>query len=468
VPARQSLQSIWRRRRFVLRCVVACVAGAALLALIADRSYESRTQFLVSTASAGEDIGAAYEGELFSQQRVATYAQIVTSPQLLEDVARELGRPGGARALEGRVTASVVPETSLIDVTASSGTAAEAKAIADALGSALPRFVEALERPQAGAASPVRLAVTRAAELPAAPASPGIALYLALGLVVGLAVAAAGIALASAFEDRPDSAEAIERLAGAPVVGTVAEHEDQAGPPVLLEDPRSPRAEDYRRLRTQLHARWGDAALSTLAVTSLGPGDANGSVAANLAIAVARGGRRVALLDANPVGSRPSDPFGLAGAPGLADVLAGEIAPAAALMRVSELPLAAMGAGTPRHGAADVLGSPRLPAVIATLREHADVVIVDAPPRQPGVAAPALAAVASAVLLVVRADAAAAWALESVARALAWPSGPLLGIVVNRRAPGRSRHGRDDAAAYAPPRVARPAADGATHAAGRS
>jgi Mrp family chromosome partitioning ATPase len=223
-------------------------------------------------------------------------------------------------------------------------------------------------------------------------------------------------------------------------------------------------------MRTQLHARWGDTALSALAVTSLGPGDAKSSVAANLAVVLARGGQRVALVDANPGAPRLSDLFGLHSAPGLADVLAADLAPEAALMPVPELPLAVMGAGTPRHAAVDVLGSPRLPAVIAALREHADVVILDAPPRDHGVGASALAAVASAVLLVVGVDAAGAAHLESTARALAQAPGPPLGVVVNRRAARRPWGQRtpDEALAQAPPRAVGPAADGATHAAGRS
>jgi Mrp family chromosome partitioning ATPase len=291
--------------------------------------------------------------------------------------------------------------------------------------------------------------------------------YLALGLLGGLALAAAGVALGSVLDDRLSSAEAIERVAGAPVLGTVAEDEDDAGPPVVLEDPLSPRAEAYRRLRTQLRARWGDTALSALAVTSLGPGDAKSSVAANLAVALARGGQRVALVDANPAAPRLSDLFGLRSAPGLADALTADVTPAAALMQLPDLPLAVMGAGTTRRAALDPLTSPRLPEVIAALREHADIVILDAPPREPG--ASALAAVASAVLLVVRVDAAGAAQLESAARTLAQAPGPPLGVVVNRRAarPG-TRGTADGAVAQAPPRAVGPAADGATHAAGRS
>ena len=66
---------------------------------------------------------------------------------------------------------------------------------------------------------------------------------------------------------------------------------------MLLDDPLSERAEDYRRIRTQLRTRWRDGEISSLVLSSAGPDDAQESIAANLAIALANGGQRVTLVD---------------------------------------------------------------------------------------------------------------------------------------------------------------------------
>jgi succinoglycan biosynthesis transport protein ExoP len=467
VSARQSLQLAWHHRRFLGICAIACVSVAAVLALTAERTYESRTQFLVSTSSGGRDIGDAYRGELFSQQRVATYAELVSSTEMLQAVARDVGEPGGMQALRGRIQASVTPDTALIDVVATGGSPRQAKAIADAVARHLPRLVDALETPGTGSTSPVRVIATREAELPASPASPDMRLHLALGLLAGLVLGIAGVAMRTAFDDRIWSVEAIERIAGVPVVGSVAEDGEDNGPVVLLDDPLSPRAEDYRRVRTQLHARWGSSTISSLVVSSVGRHNGKTLIAANLAVALAHGGQRVALVDGDPQAATLSRLFDLRAAQGLTDVLAGVVAPDAVLTRLRDLPLAVVGAGTPQRDPTDVLASPRLPAVIAALREHADVVIIDAPPLTHGAEASRIAAVASASLLVTRLDPAAAVELEAAARAIAPAAEPAFGVVVNRRAPrrawsreafGRFGGGR---AAPTPPRDAGPGADAA-------
>ena len=83
------------------------MAAAGAVALAQDPEHEARAQFFVSTSSTGADVGDAYRGELFSQQRVVSYAQLVTSTELLRAVARELRLPAGARQLRGKLRASV-------------------------------------------------------------------------------------------------------------------------------------------------------------------------------------------------------------------------------------------------------------------------------------------------------------------------------------------------------------------------
>jgi capsular exopolysaccharide synthesis family protein len=423
----------WRLSRYfrlVAIGVVACTAIAATLALTKEPAYEAGTQFFVSTSGAGKDVGDAYRGELFSQQRVASYAEIVSSTELLRAVARQLRLPGGMRELQGNLRASVPPDTVLIDVTARDESPAQAKAIAAAVGRQLPRFVAALETPRDASTSPVRVTLTREPELPLSAVSPDMKLYLALGLLAGLALGIGGAAVSAAFDDRVRSIEAIEQIVGAPVVGSVADDAGGRGSLVLLDDPLSGRAEDYRQTRTHLHAR---STISSLVVASAAGHDGTTSIAANLGVAFAHGGQRVALVDANLRASRLSELFGLRSRVGLTDVLAGDVPLEKALMRPADLPLAVVAAGTPEPHPSDSLASPRLPGVIAALREYADVVIVDAPSFEHGSDASALAAAASATLLVARLHSTRAAQLESAAQAIGLASGPVLGVVVNRR-----------------------------------
>ena len=68
---------------------------------------------------------------------------------------------------------------------------------------------------------------------------------------------------------------------------------------VTLLYPRSPAAEAFRTLRTNVEFASVDAPIKSLLVTSAVPFEGKTVVAANLAVAFAQGGRRVLLVDAD-------------------------------------------------------------------------------------------------------------------------------------------------------------------------
>jgi len=457
----------WRSPRYyrlVAISLILCLSVAGVLLVAAEPAYEARTQFFVSTSSAGKDVGDMYRDELFSQQRVASYAEIVSSTELLRAVARQLGLFGGAQELRGKIRASIPPDTVLIDVMVKDRSPTQAKAIADAVGVQLPRFIAALEAPRDPSTSPVRVTVTREPELPRDAVTPDMKLYVAVGLLAGLVLGLGGAALSAAFDDRIRSIEMVERTAGAPVVGNVAEDAGGRRSLVLLDDPLSPHAEEYRRMRTHLHA-WSSTTFS-LVVSSPGEDDGKTSIAANLGIAFAQAGQRVALVDANVRVPRLSELFELRFSRGLSDVLAGDSPLEEVLARFPELPLAVVGAGTPRPDPSDIL--PRFSEVIAALREHADIVIVDAPSLEQGGDAATLAAAASGSLLVACLDSTRTAQLESAVREIGLASGPVSGVVVNRRPRRRWRRRATSGSAVGGLAAARAAGDAAPSAEGAS
>jgi non-specific protein-tyrosine kinase len=110
--------------------------------------YRATAQVFVSTSTAAsEQSGGAYQSAMFAQNRVATYAQLVSSPQVLDSVAAELQLPGGARALAGTVTATNPPQTVLLEVTATNASPAQAAAVANSAATHLANTIQAIRRP---------------------------------------------------------------------------------------------------------------------------------------------------------------------------------------------------------------------------------------------------------------------------------------------------------------------------------
>jgi len=66
---------------------------------------------------------------------------------------------------------------------------------------------------------------------------------------------------------------------------------------ITISNPRSPVAEAYRTLRTNLEFSNLDRSLRALVVTSAGPDEGKSTTLANLAVTIAQGGKKVILAD---------------------------------------------------------------------------------------------------------------------------------------------------------------------------
>jgi capsular exopolysaccharide synthesis family protein len=174
---------------------------------------------------------------------------------------------------------------------------------------------------------------------------------------------------------------------------------------VTLTHPRSPAAEAYRALRANLSLFCADRPLHTLVVTSAAPGEDKSIVLANLAVAMAQGGQRVILVDANLRHPSLHDLFGAPNEHGLVTLLDEQDAlTSPPLVQVAEVEhLQLLPSGPPPLDPAAQLGSARMDKVIAALQKQADVVLFDAPPVLTATDAAILGTKVDGVLLVVQA-----------------------------------------------------------------
>jgi protein-tyrosine kinase len=180
----------------------------------------------------------------------------------------------------------------------------------------------------------------------------------------------------------------------------------------------------------------------TILVTSALEGEGKSTVAANLAVAIARSVREhVLLMDCDL--RRPSlhELFGTGPRRGLSDYLRAGVALPELLVRCGEPKLSILPAGPQAPDAAELLASERMQALLAEARERYDdrFIILDSTPLLSAADPAILAAQVDAVLLVVRSGRAQAAALARLVETLGRER--FLGVVFNaaRPAPG-GRH----------------------------
>ena len=112
------IRSIRKRWRIIIVAMLVVLAGAALATLLSPKVYEAQTQLFVST-SGGSDTSALLQGSSFTQARVKSYADVITTPKVLDPVIAELKLNTTADKLATQITATVPLDTVLIQVVVS-------------------------------------------------------------------------------------------------------------------------------------------------------------------------------------------------------------------------------------------------------------------------------------------------------------------------------------------------------------
>lgn len=276
------------------------------------------------------------------------------------------------------------------------------------------------------------------ANVPSDPFSPNPTRNAILGGIVGVVLGLGLVVVRETLDDRLRSKEDLESASGLPtlaVIPTVSTWRKREEEHLIsVEEPSSDTAEAYRTLRTALQFFAIDRPLRTVQVTSSNPGEGKTTTVTNLAVTMARAGRRVLVVDGDLRSPRIHRFFGIRRTPGITDVLLGETPPRVAagpVPAVDELPLLAIAAGRPTTNPSEALGGRTTRELLEFLAGAADIVLVDSPPVLPVSDALVLAGQVDAVLFVAQAGRTRKRDLARATELLAQVRAPVLGTVLN-------------------------------------
>ncbi len=150
---------------------------------------------------------------------------------------------------------------------------------------------------------------------------------------------------------------------------------------ITLSDPRSPAAEAYRTLRTNIYFSGLERSIHTLLVTSVAPIDNKSITLANLAVSMAQGDKQTILVDTDLRRPALHTIFGLKNDQGLTSLfMESKIAGEPPLQNTPVPHLQVLTSGPLPPNPAELMGAPRMLDIIETLKSRADIVLFDAPP----------------------------------------------------------------------------------------
>lgn len=398
---RDYIRIIRRGWIFIVVMALVGVASGSLFSILSKPQFKASSQVFVSTLSGGT-VQDLVQGSTFTQQRVKTYAGLVTTPIVLLPVISNLHLSMTADDLARSVTATAPLDTTLIEISATSPDPVKAAGIANGISQSLTSVVQSIESTKSQS-SQVKLTRVEQAEVPTAPVTPNVPINVALGLFAGLALGTGIAILRHTLDNRVRSELDVEGISPAPIIGRIIYDAKASKRPLIVqEDPRSPRSEAFRTLRTNLQFVGADGTRSFV-ITSAVESEGKSSTASNLAIALEKAGHKVIVVDADLRRPKLAQYMGIEGAVGLTDLLIGRVDMADAVQQWGSGYLHVLPAGSVPPNPSELLGSAAMHTLIEQLEKEFDYVLFDAPPLLPVTDAAVLSKAAGGAIVVVAA-----------------------------------------------------------------
>jgi succinoglycan biosynthesis transport protein ExoP len=497
--------AIFRRRLWIIVLPLVIVPAMALV-LASEQTplYQASAEIYVKRA----DIAAAVAGvtdptlQVDPTRFLKTKASVVRAPKLAERVVASAGVPGmTAESFLGSSSVSPNPDADLLEVAVTSPEPQNAVLLVNTYANEMTDYLTEIDTGRVNAA--LENVKTRIASLRAQGVSLGSSAYAdllhtqtqletvgkllanntqvlrpadgagkisprprrdaILGVLVGGFLGIGLAFLAEALDKRVRSEREVEEALGLPLLARIPKPNRRlrkAGDIVMLAEPRSIGAEPIRKLRTNVEFTNLDRHVRTIMVTSSIQREGKSTTIANLGVALARAGRRVALVDLDLRRPYLNRFLRVPSAPGITDVALGRLELSDALRQVlipteqargvqrgnarigSVAPESTNGhhgldavinvlpGGTMPADAGEFVGTEPVGRILKTLGEQFDYVLIDAPPLLAVGDALALSVSADAMFVVVRLKVVHRGMLKELARLLEGCPAEKLGYVL--------------------------------------
>ncbi len=386
---------------FIVALTLLGIAVGAAFSILKAPEYQATSKVFVSVQSTGS-VSDLSQGQNFAQGQVQSYADVATTPIVLQPVIDSLKLDTTVDALAKRITATSPQGTVIVEITASDPSPEIAARLANGVASSFEKVVTDLVPPNSEGVTPVKITVITQAYVPSSPSSPNVVLNIVIGGLIGLVIGIVIAVLREVLDTKIRNEHDVEAISNAPILGGIVFDPSAVEHPLVVrDDPMSPRAESFRTLRTNLQFIGAADGARSFVMTSSIPGEGKSTTAANLAIALALSGQNVVIVDADLRKPKLADYLGVEGSAGLTDVLVNRAQPSDVIQRWGETNLYVLPAGKIPPNPSELLGSAAMVKLVRSLESSFDVVLFDAPPLLPVTDPIILANITGGALLVI-------------------------------------------------------------------
>ena len=496
---REQVGVIWRHKWLVLLSIViiTTVATGATM-LFSTKQYQSSTEILQQDSGLDQALlgSTMFQNPGDDPQRyMDTAAELVVSPPVNAAVSKELGSKLGGKDPASMVSVSVVNQADILKITATDHNPQLASDVANSYADNYMAWRQQtdnsiLQQAEAPIQSQIsnmttdqqgssaysdlnnklqtlkmlqtiqtgNLQLVNKAAPATSPSSPRPVRTGLLAFFSSLVFAFGAVFTVEITDKRIRKADEITTRIDKPILASIPFLRTGDGQLETLSNPAGPAAEAYRILKTNLGYMEPDSEIRSIMISSSEPNDGKSTTIANLAVTLARGGKKVIVIEGDLRRPTLASYLDLNNSAGVTNVISGHASLRESLQMIEarELsnqtsidnyeadqlfgrlngtkPIYCVTSGPIPPNPGEMVASEKMSVIIEEAAGYADLVLVDAPPLLAAADATSIAAKVDAAILVVKLDATSKKSLNVINDFISKVPCKVLGIVVTNAA----------------------------------
>ena len=328
---------------------------------------------------------------------------------------------------------SSVTDTSAVKVVATTKNAEVSAAICNDLTEVAPKYVE--EAVGVGSINTID-----EAKIYNTPVAPNKTKNTAIGMLAAFMITAMIIFLIDFFDNTVKDTDSLGKMFKKPIIGEIqqfgtekkkkSQDEDDH---VKLTDKDVPFnvVESYKSIRTNVSFALSTVDKKIFAVSSSSPGEGKSTTSANIAIALAQGGNKVLLIDADMRKSVQHKIFGLKNKKGLSSAISKMNSLEDCIQKNVMENLDVITAGPIPPNPSELLSSEKMGEILETLNQEYSIILIDTPPVNIVTDAMELAKYISGIVVVLRYGKTTNEDVDSTIKKIEFAQMNLFGFIMN-------------------------------------
>ena len=359
----------------IIATLVCCLIGGIYTKFLTVPMYKSSTTVILGSNQEGT--GITQSDISINNNLVSTYAEIIKSRRVLEQVQKELNESYTYKELASEISVSSINNTQIIKITVADNNALNAKIIAN-----LVAKVFTVEVPELYNLDNVHILDVAIEE--DEPYNINVAKSSIIGGVLGLVLSSGIFFVIYYFDRTAKSVEQVEEVLQMPILGSVEETKNLKEELVVATNPKEIISEQIRTIRTNLQFTSADEKIKTILITSSIPSEGKSFISSNLATAFAQNNKKVLIVDCDMRKGRVNKIFKISNRIGLSNLLAYKEDDEENLedyvfkTKIDNLYVIPRGKVPPNPS--ELLNSQKTAKLISLLSEIFDYIIFDGPP----------------------------------------------------------------------------------------